>query len=119
FFYVYPKGLTELLVHVKKNYKNPTIYITENGYDESNINSLEQAIRDTKRIKFYIGHFKAVKAAIEKGVDVRGFLAWTFLDTFEWTAGFTEKFGIIYVDFKNGLKRYPKHSAHWLKQFLK
>ncbi|XP_027108681.1 beta-glucosidase 13-like [Coffea arabica] len=119
FFYIYPKGLTELLVHVKKNYKNPTIYITENGYDESNINSLEQAIRDTKRIKFYIGHFKAVKAAIEKGVDVKGLLAWTFLDTFEWTAGFTEKFGITPVDFKNGLKRHPKHSAHWLKQFLK
>ncbi|XP_027113649.1 beta-glucosidase 12 isoform X2 [Coffea arabica] len=119
FLYVYPKGLTEILVYLKKNYHNPTIYITENGLAETNINSIEQAIHDTNRIKFYSGHFKALKAAIEKGVDVRGFFAWTFLDTYEWGSGYTMKFGITYVDFKNKLKRYPKHSALWLKQFLK
>ncbi|XP_027106819.1 beta-glucosidase 24 [Coffea arabica] len=119
FLYVYPKGLTEILVYLKKNYHNPTIYITENGLAEANISSIEQAIHDTNRIKFYSGHFKALKAAIEKGVDVRGFFAWTFLDTYEWGSGYTMKFGITYVDFKNKLKRYPKHSALWLKQFLK
>ncbi|XP_027106820.1 beta-glucosidase 24-like [Coffea arabica] len=118
YLFVYPEGLAKLLVYLKKNYQNPPIYVTENGYAESHINSLEQAIHDTKRIKFYIDHLEAVKAALEKGVDVRGFLVWSLLDGFEWNAGFTEKYGLIYVDFKNGLKRHPKHSALWFKQFL-
>lgn len=54
-----------------------------------------------------------------KGVYVRGFFAWTFLDAYEWGSGYTMRFGINFVDFKNGLKRYPKRSALWLKHFLK
>lgn len=52
-------------------------------------------------------------------MDVRGYFAWTLLDNFEWADGYTVRFGINYVDFDNGLKRYPKHSAHWFKKFLK
>ncbi|KAL3537319.1 hypothetical protein ACH5RR_000685 [Cinchona calisaya] len=119
FLHVYPKGLTDLLVYVKKNYNNPIIYITENGLAEINIETVKQGVNDTNRVKFYRGHFKALKAAIEKGVDVRGFFAWTFVDTYEWGSGYTMRFGINFVDFKNGLKRYPKRSALWFKQFLK
>lgn len=53
------------------------------------------------------------------GVKVKGFFAWTLLDNFEWISGFTLRFGINYVDYKDGLKRYPKLSAHWFKDFLK
>ena len=53
------------------------------------------------------------------GVNVKGYFAWSFLDNFEWADGYTVRFGIIYVDFKNGLKRHPKKSADWFKNFLK
>ena len=52
------------------------------------------------------------------GVDVKGYFAWSFLDDFEWEFGYTLRFGITYVDFKNGLRRYTKRSALWFKKFL-
>ena len=53
-----------------------------------------------------------------EGVNVKGYFVWSFLDDFEWNAGFTVRFGLNYVDYKNCLKRYPKHSAYWFKKFL-
>ncbi|RRT79492.1 hypothetical protein BHE74_00015564 [Ensete ventricosum] len=53
------------------------------------------------------------------GVDVRGYFAWSFLDNFEWAEGYTKRFGLVYVDYKNGLTRYPKSSALWFSSFLK
>lgn len=53
-----------------------------------------------------------------EGVNVKGYYAWSFSDSFEWDAGYTVRFGLIYVDYKNNLKRYPKFSAFWLQKFL-
>jgi beta-glucosidase len=53
------------------------------------------------------------------GVDVKGYFAWSLLDNFEWTSGYTVRFGINFVDYSDGQKRYPKSSAHWFKEFLK
>ncbi|CAI9104136.1 OLC1v1002757C1 [Oldenlandia corymbosa var. corymbosa] len=116
--YVYPRGLTELLVYIKGKYQSPTIYITENGYAEVNIDTVEQGVKDVERTNFYRSHFRALKAAIDKGVDVRGFFAWTFMDTFEWGSGLAMRMGINFVDYKNNLKRTPKMSALWYKLFL-
>ncbi|RWW59592.1 hypothetical protein BHE74_00033457 [Ensete ventricosum] len=88
--YVYPRGIRDLLLYTKSKYNNPVIYITENG-----------------RIR------------VLKGADVRGFFAWTLLDDFEWNSGYTVRFGLHYVDFKDGLKRYPKRSALWFREFLR
>lgn len=52
-------------------------------------------------------------------VDVRGYFAWSLVDNFEWAQGYTKRFGLIYVDFKNGLSRHPKSSAYWFLQFLR
>lgn len=60
----------------------------------------------------FIGFYRA-------GANVKGFFAWSFLDCNEWFAGFTVRFGLNYVDYKDGLKRYPKLSAQWYKNFLK
>lgn len=54
-----------------------------------------------------------------EGVNVKGYFIWSFLDNFEWTAGYSIRFGMIHVDFKNELKRYPKDSAIWFMNFLK
>ncbi|KAJ0104839.1 hypothetical protein Patl1_19639 [Pistacia atlantica] len=123
FLYVYPKGIRDLLLYTKRNYKNPVIYITENGgkrvIDTNNTATLPQALEDPFRVLYYYRHLLFLRRAIKDGVNVKGFFAWTLLDDFEWGYGFTLRFGINFVDFSNGsLKRYPKQSATWFKNFL-
>ncbi|KAL3832903.1 hypothetical protein ACJIZ3_007639 [Penstemon smallii] len=116
-FDVYPKGLHDLLVYTKAKYNNPKIYITETGIGDQD-NGVKKGINDPQRIDFYNGHLKAVGRAIKQGVNVKGLFAWTFMDTFEWGSGYTLRFGLYYVDYKNGLKRIPKRSAIWLKKSI-
>ncbi|KAK4608252.1 hypothetical protein RGQ29_001882 [Quercus rubra] len=119
--YVYPTGIRDLLLYTKIKYHNPLIYITENGVDEFNDASLslEEALEDYHRIDYYDSHLHYLHSAIKDGVNVKGFFAFSLLDKFEWDVGYSVRFGINYVDYKNGLKRHPKLSAHWFKNFLK
>ncbi|XP_073141528.1 beta-glucosidase 13-like [Henckelia pumila] len=117
-FFTYPKGLYDLLVYTKEKYNNPTIYITENGYGSPNNGTVKDGTNDLGRVNFYLRHLQAVRKAINQGVKVKGFFGWTFLDTFEWGSGYTLRFGYYYVDFKDGLKRIPKKTAIWFKNFL-
>ncbi|XAR54321.1 Beta-primeverosidase [Bertholletia excelsa] len=117
-FHIYPKGLEDLLVYTKEKYNNPAIYITENGMGTTNTGNLKEELKDNLRIYFYRHHLSAVLKAIKAGVKVKGYIAWSFLDNFEWGSGYTLRFGIGYVDYKDGLKRYPKRSAFWFKKFL-
>ncbi|XP_052178440.1 beta-glucosidase 12-like [Diospyros lotus] len=119
--YVYPKGIYDILLYTKEKYNNPLIYITENGVDEVNnaTLSLEEALMDYMRIEYYYSHLSFLLQAIKDGVNVKGYFAWSLLDNFEWASGYTVRFGINYVDYKNGLKRYPKLSAKWFQDFLK
>ncbi|XP_030953635.1 beta-glucosidase 12-like [Quercus lobata] len=120
--HVYPRGFRDLLLYIKSNkYHNPLIYITENGIDEFNnaTLSLKEALVDNQRIEYYDKHLQYLLRAIKDGVNVKGYFAWSLLDNFEWASGYTVRFGINYVDYENGDKRYPKHSAHWFKKFLK
>ncbi|XP_012858036.1 PREDICTED: beta-glucosidase 13-like [Erythranthe guttata] len=117
-FYVYPEGLYELLIYTKENYNNPTIYITETGIGDQNNGDVENGIKDVQRIDFYNRHIRGVLQAIQQGVNVKGFFAWSFLDNFEWVSGYTIRFGLCYVDHENGLKRIPKQSALWFKNWL-
>ncbi|XP_047327218.1 beta-glucosidase 13-like [Impatiens glandulifera] len=117
---IYPKGLWELLLYVKNKYGDPTIYITENGMDQVNNATipLEEALDDDMRIDFYYSHLLYLQKAIADGVKVKGFFGWTFMDCYEWSGGYTVRFGINFVDYNDNLKRYPKMSALWFKKFL-
>ncbi|CAL5428079.1 unnamed protein product [Camellia sinensis] len=119
--FVYPRGIYDILLYVKKKYNNPLIYITENGIDEANnaTLSLEEALADNTRIHYYYHHLSFLLQAIKDGANVKGYFAWSLLDNFEWSSGYTVRFGINYVDYKNGLKRYSKLSAKWFKNLLK
>ncbi|CAI0450272.1 unnamed protein product [Linum tenue] len=119
--YIYPNGIEELVMYTKEKYNNPLIYITENGVDEVNNEglSLEHALADETRIYYYHQHLASLNKAIKRGANVKGYFAWSLLDNFEWASGYTVRFGINYVDYKDGLKRYPKHSARWFRNFLK
>ncbi|KAI4346203.1 hypothetical protein L6164_013275 [Bauhinia variegata] len=118
--YVYPKGLRDLLCYVKKNYNDPEIYITENGYAELDdpFAPVEEACMDINRIDYIYKHLYHLHSAITKDeVNVKGYFAWSLLDNFEWSSGYNLRFGLHYTDYMN-LKRFPKYSARWLKQFL-
>ncbi|AES86837.2 putative beta-glucosidase [Medicago truncatula] len=118
--YVCPKGIQDLLLYTKEKYNNPTIIITENGMNEDNDStlSLEEALMDTNRIDYYYRHLYYVSSAIRRGVNVQGYFAWSLLDNFEWSDGYTVRFGINFVDYENDLKRHPKLSARWFRKFL-
>ncbi|XP_029127119.1 cyanogenic beta-glucosidase isoform X3 [Cajanus cajan] len=117
---VYPRGIRELLLHIKNQYNNPVIYITENGYDEYNdpTLSLEESLIDTNRVDYLYRYLYYLQMATKDGVNVKGYFVWSFLDNMEWDSGYTERFGLVFVDFKDGLKRYMKLSAYWLRNFL-
>ncbi|XVF19215.1 hypothetical protein REPUB_Repub11eG0090400 [Reevesia pubescens] len=119
--YVYPRGFRDLLLYIKEKYNNPLIYITENGVGEVNNATLplKEALNDKMRIDYYYRHLFFLQNAMKDGVKVKGYFAWSLLDNFEWAFGYTVRFGINFVDYKDGLKRYPKLSAHWFKNFLK
>lgn len=118
--YIYPRGIRELLLYLKKKYNPPPIYITENGMGDVNSLSwpINYALNDTVRVNYYSDHLSYLLEAIKEGVDVRGYFAWSFLDNFEWEDGYTNRFGITYVDYRDGLKRSLKNSALWFKNFL-
>ncbi|RXH99529.1 hypothetical protein DVH24_021331 [Malus domestica] len=117
---VYPKGIREILLYAKHKYNNPLIYITENGLDEFDdpTLSLPQSLNDTHRIDYHYHHLDYLRKAINDGVNVKGYFAWSLLDNFEWASGYTLRFGFVYIDYNDGLKRHPKLSASWFKCFL-
>ncbi|XP_031385205.1 beta-glucosidase 12-like [Punica granatum] len=91
------------------------------GVDEFNNSTLplKQQLYDLMRIDYYYSHLAYLLRAIKDGANVKGYFAWSLLDNFEWGNGYAVRFGINYVDYLDGLKRYPKYSAFWFKSFLK
>ncbi|XP_044436288.1 beta-glucosidase 28 [Triticum aestivum] len=118
-FFNYPPGLRELLLYIRRIYGNRPIYITENGTDEANNSTIpiKEALKDDTRISFHVNHLKLVHKAIQEGVNVKGYITWTFLDGFEFGDGFKDRFGLIYVDYAT-LARYRKKSSYWIQDFL-
>ncbi|KAF3450133.1 hypothetical protein FNV43_RR06213 [Rhamnella rubrinervis] len=116
-FFSYPRGLEELLIYIKDKYKNPPLYVTENGLGDPNTLSFDETIKDSLRIRYLHTHILHISKAMKEGANVKGYYIWTFLDDFEWANGYTKRFGIVYVDFKT-LKRHLKFSAYWFKMFL-
>ncbi|PSR98148.1 Beta-glucosidase [Actinidia chinensis var. chinensis] len=119
--YVVPWGIRKLLNYIAQRYNNPPVYVTENGMDDDEDGScpLNEMLDDKLRVCYYKGYLTAVAQAIKDGTDVRGYFAWSLLDNFEWSSGYTRRFGLVYVDYKNGLSRHLKSSAYWFLRFLK
>ena len=91
----------------------PPLYITENGcaYDDDVIDG---KCHDPRRIDYLDQHLRALSAAIEQGVDVRGYFHWSLMDNFEWSFGYSKRFGIVRVDYDT-LTRIPKASFDWYR----
>jgi beta-glucosidase len=119
--YVVPRGMRWVLNWVWKRYKNPDIFITENGVSvpHESFLPLKVALEDDFRLNYYKDYIEEMAKAInEDGVRVLGYMAWSLLDNFEWADGYEKRFGLVYVDFKDQLKRYHKKSALWYRDWI-
>ncbi|WP_211183606.1 GH1 family beta-glucosidase [Pseudoalteromonas arctica] len=114
---VYPQGLTELLVDLNNQYNLPKMYITENGAAMADTLIAGQVL-DYDRISYYHTHLNAVQNAIEQGVNVQGYFAWSLMDNFEWAYGYEKRFGLVYIDYKTQ-QRTLKESAKQYRALLK
>ncbi len=116
---VYPDALAAVLEWVRDRYGDIPLYITENGaafYDPPH--AIDGAVEDPLRVAYYRWHLRAVRDAMRRGVDVRGYFAWSLLDNFEWSLGYAKRFGIVHVDFATQL-RTPKSSARFYSEVIR
>jgi beta-glucosidase len=105
-------GLTELLIRVKEEYTDLPIYITENGAAFDDYVDPNGHVLDHDRISYLQDHISAVRDAMDADVNVQGYFVWSLLDNFEWSFGYSRRFGIVWVDFPTG-SRLPKASFAW------
>ena len=114
---IYPEGLYHVLMRLYYEYHMPALYVTENGCSFSDGPGEDGRVRDQRRIDYLQGHFAASAQAIAHGAPLVGYFVWSLLDNFEWGHGYSQRFGIIWVDFETG-ERIPKESALWYKGFI-
>jgi beta-glucosidase len=107
-----PRGLTELLLRLARDYPGVALYVTENGAAYPDVVSADGAVHDRDRIDYLHQHLTAVAEAIESGADVRGYYLWSLLDNFEWSYGYSKRFGIVHVDYATQ-QRTIKDSGRW------
>ena len=113
---IYPQGLTELLCRLHQDYQPKLLIITENGAAFKD-QCKDGVIDDRLRINYLRDHIAATSVALQQGVPVGGYFAWSLMDNFEWASGYAKRFGLVYVDFETQ-KRILKNSALWYRQFL-
>ncbi len=114
---VYPQGLYEWLGRLHFVYQFPAYYITENGIAVDDRPNADSQVHDPVRISFMERHLTQVARAIQVGVPVKGYYAWSLMDNFEWAEGFSKRFGLIYIDYAT-LKRTLKDSANWYRDWI-
>ena len=110
-------GLMEILTRVRRDYGDVAMMVTENGAAYADVVDSDGILRDHDRVNYLREHIAAAGAAIEAGVDLRGYFVWSLLDNFEWAWGYAKRFGIIHVDYATQQRTW-KDSALWYQQFL-
>ncbi len=115
---VWPAAMYRLLRRVNADYGHPVVYITENGCSEPTGPGADGHVHDAARVDYLTGHVGQVARAIADGCDVRGYFAWSLLDNFEWAAGYSQRFGIVWVDFDDRGRRTVKDSGFWLRDVV-
>lgn len=108
---VCPQAFTDTLVWLKETYGDLPLYVTENGSAFADPPSVDgDTLHDPERVAYLRSHVRACSDAIAKGVDLRGYMAWSLLDNLEWSLGYSKRFGIVHVDFATQ-KRTVKDSG--------
>lgn len=116
---VVPEGLSQILATFRDRYGEALLplYITENGCAINDGPDEHGVVNDQRRVDFLASYTLALSEAIQNGADVRGYFHWSILDNFEWAAGFSQRFGLVHVDFETQ-KRTPKASYDWYQKLI-
>ncbi|CAD0205434.1 unnamed protein product [Chrysodeixis includens] len=111
-----PNCLYKVLIQLQSRYNNPIpIYITETGWATTE----ESKLDDDDRVTYYRAQLEDVLDALDAGVNLKGFIAWSLMDNFEWIRGYTLRFGLYYIDFQDPARtRIPKKSAFVYKHIV-
>ena len=112
---VYPEAIHQAITRIWKDYRRP-IYITENGASYPDVVE-DGAVNDDQRVSYYRRYIAQVGRAIQEGADVRGYYAWSLMDNFEWTFGYSQRFGLMYVDYPTQ-RRIIKKSGYWYRDLI-
>ncbi|HEY2374407.1 MAG TPA: GH1 family beta-glucosidase [Gemmatimonadaceae bacterium] len=116
---VYADGLMDTLKWVTERYGRMPLYVTENGaafYDPPQ--AIDGRVEDPLRVAYYRSHLRAAHEALCQGVDLRGYYAWSLLDNYEWSLGYSKRFGIVHVDYATQ-QRTPKASARFYSEVIR
>lgn len=117
---VYPQGLQDTLRWVSERYGRIPLYVTENGaafYDPPRVENGD-ILADPLRVAYLREHLRAARNAVAGGADLRGYFVWSLLDNYEWSHGYSKRFGIVHVDFETQ-KRTPKASARFYSEVIR
>jgi beta-glucosidase len=114
---VYPEAIYQVIMRIWNDYRRP-IFITENGCAFNEGPDEKGAVNDDRRVSYYRRYLAQVVRAIEEGADVRGYYAWSLMDNFEWIHGYSQRFGLIYVDFATQ-QRTIKKSGYWYRDLIR
>lgn len=109
---VWPKALYDMVIRITRDYHRPVLEITESGCSYNDGPDANGVIHDTRRIDYHRQYLSALSKAMADGADVRGYHAWSLMDNFEWADGYSQRFGLAYVDFKTQ-NRTIKDSGRW------
>jgi beta-glucosidase len=114
---VEPNALTELLIRVHRAYPPARIMLTENGAAFDDEPDADGFVDDVRRVSYLREHIAAARDALDAGVPLSGYFAWSLLDNFEWAEGYGKRFGIVRVDYATQ-SRTPKASARWYAEHI-
>jgi beta-glucosidase len=114
---VHPDGLYQILCRVHFDYGPRRIFVTENGASWTDEPEPSGRVPDERRRAFLREHLRAARRAVEAGVPLHGYFVWSFLDNFEWDRGYSQRFGIVWVDYATQ-RRVPKDTALWYRRVI-
>ena len=115
---VYPRGIYDLLKRLQDDYNVNEIMVTENGCSYGDGPDENKKVNDINRVEYHRSHIEQILIAVDEGIPCTAYFAWSLMDNFEWAEGYSQRFGLIWVDFDT-LERIPKESYYWYQKFLK
>ena len=116
---IYPEGLYDLLKRIHTDYTpGCEMMVTENGVPVPDGIDFDGRIRDVRRKKYLQEHLAQVHRAIQDGIPVKGYFHWSFMDNFEWALGYSQRFGLVYVEYQTQ-KRIVKDSGVWFSNVIR